>query len=337
MTIKDVAKKAGVSIATVSAVINNTKYVSDDLRDRVNQAIEDLGYRPNRIARSLKRRESKLIGVLVTEITNPFYPLLLEGVEEAAQEAGYNLLLSTTGDVVEKELKIIETMIEQGADGLVLATVDDNQSPIMKLIEQEKIPTVLINRAPQDYQGSMVCVDSYKVGRLATQHLIDSGHHQIAFMGGERQNSIQREAGFRDTMQANGIPIREEWLLNGNYNAKKTHDLIKELIASGDIPTAVFAGNDLMAFAVAKAFLTEGYRIPEDISVVGSDNIPFTADFRVPLTTVDVQKYEMGRVGCELLLSMFDKKEGFEHRQVLLDPELVIRDSTTIYRQAIEK
>ncbi|MDQ0337359.1 DNA-binding LacI/PurR family transcriptional regulator [Caldalkalibacillus uzonensis] len=333
-TIKDVARKAGVSVATVSAVINKSKYVSDDLKQRVQQAIEDLGYRPNRVARSLKRKESNIIGITVTEITNPFYPLMLEGVEDNAINEGYNVMLCTTGDDEEKEYLLLESMIDQGVDGVILATIDDLNSKALKLVQKEGIPHVLINRAPENYTGSLVCVDSYKVGQIATKHLLQLGHTQIGFIGGNRQNSKSREKGYQAMLASHNIPVNPSWIIDGEYSMEKTYEKITKLMqTSRTIPTAFFAASDLMAFGAAKALLDNGYTIPGDISIVGSDNIDFSEDFRVPLTTVDVQKYEIGKLGCELLLNHITRKEEVSHQKIILEPSLVLRESSGAVRK----
>ncbi|MBS4178804.1 LacI family DNA-binding transcriptional regulator [Bacillus sp. FJAT-49731] len=327
ITIKDIAKEAGVSIATVSAVVNQTKYVSGELEGRVKHAIRKLGYRPNRIARSLKSKRSMLLGVTVTEVTNPFYPLLLKGIEEIALKNGYNLLLLTTGDDEQKEYKLVESMIEHSIDGLILSTIDSQNSKVLNLLNEENIKYVLINRAPTNFQGSMVCPDSYKVGLIATNYLIKLGHRDIAFMGGRRQNGVLRENGFRKAMEDHKISINKDWVLDGGYSTEEAFFVTEKLIKTGKTPTAIFTANDLMAFGVARAFLKNGFGIPEDVSVIGSDNIPFTEDFRIPLTTVDVNKFKMGRLGCEFIFKQLLGEEVI-HEQELLEPELIVREST---------
>jgi LacI family transcriptional regulator len=327
-TIKDVAQKAQVSIATVSAVINNTKYVSDELKKRVEQAIAELGYRPNKIARSLKRKESRLIGVTVPELTNPYYPLMLKGLEDIALESGYNLILCTTGDDSKKEYDLLESMIDQRVDGVILSTVDDLASESLKLLESEGIPYVLINRAPPNFGGNMVCVDSYQVGRIATNHLIEQGHRDILFLGGDRQNSKERMKGFRDVLLEKKIESNENRMMNTTYDIKKVYQDINKLISSGDVPSAIFAASDVMAFGAARALLDAGYRIPQDVSIVGSDNIPFSGDFRVPLTTVEVYTYKIGKIGCEIMMKMLSDKENSQPSKIVLQPELVLRESS---------
>lgn len=328
VTIKDVAKQANVSIATVSAVINGTKYVSEELTEKVNQAIADLDYRPNQIARSLKRKESKLIGVTVTEITNPFYPLMLKGVDDIALSNGYNVILCTTDDDPDKEYELLLSLIDQGVDGIVSATIDNENLASTKLLKEEKIPHVLINRAPTDYEGNQVIVNSYKVGRMATDYLIGLGHKEIAFIGGERLNSTERERGYKDSILENGLMLKEEWIIASNYQTNDAYDDMNSLIASGDLPTAIFVASDIMAFGVIKALLNSGYKVPEDISVIGSDNISFSEDFRIPLTTIDAHTYEIGRMGCQVLINHLTSKEKRDAQKLLLTPKLIIREST---------
>lgn len=330
-SMKDVARKSGVSIATVSAVINGNKYVSEELKLRVESTIEELDYRPNRIARSLKGKQTNLIGVTVTELTNPFYPTMLKGIEDLAYQKNCNLMLGTTGDNEEKECQLLESMLDQRIDGVILTTVDHKESKVLKLVEKEKIPYVLINRAPAQYKQSMVCVDSFKVGALATKKLILQGHERISFVGGPRQNSRVRENGFRSAMNEFGIEVDEGLVFDGGYDRDTTYQIAQKLqdMPKGKRPTAVFTASDMMAFAVARSFLDNGVRIPEEISIIGSDNIPFSNDFRIPLTTVDVQASYIGRKGFELLNEMIWSKESYVHQQVSVEPELVERASTS--------
>ncbi|WP_394140059.1 LacI family DNA-binding transcriptional regulator [Cytobacillus oceanisediminis] len=334
-TIKDVAKHANVSIATVSAVINKTKFVSEELKERVETAIEELNYRPNKVARSLKRKESKLIGVTVTEITNPFYPLMLKGVDDIALGSGYNVILCTTGDDPEKELEMLQSMVDQGVDGIIFATIDNEDSTSVQLLKKEGIPHVLINRAPADYEGSQVRIDSYKVGKMATNYLINLGHTDIAFLGGDRLNSKERESGYKDALLENGLSLNENRIIKSDYQIETAYRDMNSLIATGDVPTAIFTASDIMAFGAIKALIDSGFNVPNDVSVIGSDNISFSEDFRIPLTTVDAHTYEIGRMGCEILLRMLANKEQPEHRRLLLEPKLVIRESTSIKNKRI--
>ena len=327
VTIKDVAKQANVSVATVSAVINGNKFVSEPLKQRVEEAIAALHYRPNKIARSLKKKETHLIGVAVTEVTNPFYPLLLKGVEDAAIDAGYNVLLCTTGDDPDKELDLVQSMIDQGVDGVILGTVDQEQSLTLALLKKEGIPHVLINRSPSSYDGSAARINNHLVGEQAAFYLTNLGHSNIAFVGGSRLNSLEREQSFMSTLASMDIYLPSDKVIRTDYSIAQTYQDVQPLLTEDTHPTAFFTGSDFMAFGVIKALLDAGYRVPEDVSVIGSDNIPFSEDFRVPLTTIDSRAYELGKNGSELLIEEMKTKDLFTPKKILLEPVLIERES----------
>jgi DNA-binding LacI/PurR family transcriptional regulator len=327
VTIKEVAKKANVSIATVSAVINKNKFVSDDLITRVDEAIKDLGYRPNKVARSLKKKETNIIGVVVTEITNPFYPLMFKGVEDVAIDSGYSVMLCTTGDDPKKENFLLQSMIDQGVDGVILATVDDEKSESITLLNQLNIPYVLINRSPMNYEGTMVRINSCKVGEMAAEYLLESGHHDICFIGGDRLNSWEREKGFTDVLSVNGIQMDDRRLIRSGYSIEEAYKDVRTFIQKGDLPTAMFAASDVMAFGAIKAILDSGLKVPEDISVIGSDNISFSEDFLIPLTTIEAQTYDVGRLGSEMMVEKLKNKDKASNNQLLLEPKMIERKS----------
>jgi DNA-binding LacI/PurR family transcriptional regulator len=327
VTIKEVAKKANVSIATVSAVINKNKFVSGDLISRVEEAIKELGYRPNKVARSLKKKETNLIGVVVTEITNPFYPLMFKGVEDVAIDSGYSVILCTTGDDPKKEVFLVQSMIDQGVDGVILATIDDDKSETINILNQLNIPHVLINRSPENYEGTAVRIDSYKVGEIAADYLLESGHRDIGFIGGDRLNSWEREKGFKDVLSKYGIKMENSRLIRSGYSIEEAYKDTKTLIQSGNYPTAIYAASDVMAFGAIKAILDSGLKVPEDISVIGSDNISFSEDFLIPLTTIDAQTYEVGKLGSEMMIEQLKKKDNAHNEQLLLEPKLIERKS----------
>ncbi|WP_110929515.1 LacI family DNA-binding transcriptional regulator [Bacillus massiliglaciei] len=329
VTIKDVARTANVSIATVSAVINQNKFVSEELKERVEKAIHELRYRPNKVARSLKKKETKLIGVAVTEVTNPFYPHLLKGVEDTALDYGYNVLLCTTGDDPSKELELVQSMADQGADGIILGTADQADSESIVFLEEAKIPYVLINRSPSEYKGSLARINSYLVGEMAAQYLTDLGHDKLIFIGGDRLNSWERERAFIDTLKTKDISLGPDRIIRSEYRSERVYNDIQNLIKDRQImPTAIFAASDIMAFGAIKALLDYGVKVPEDVSVMGADNIPFSEDFKVPLTTIDAKAYEIGKCGCDLLIQAVNHRtEEFEHKQIFLKPVLIERDS----------
>ncbi|MHB1405971.1 MAG: LacI family DNA-binding transcriptional regulator [Desulfitobacteriaceae bacterium] len=332
ITMKEVANLAKVSVATVSAVINNSAYVSDQLRERVLEAINVLGYRPNALARSLKKSKTQLLGFIVKDITNPFYPEMLHGAEDAARKAGYNMLVCTTSDETEREEKYLESLLELRIDGIILATIDEATKLVAERLNKEQTPFVLINRWPDGYKGCAVGADNLKAGMLATQHLISLGHKEIAFIGASKElvTSRYREEGYRQVLKENGLDVPEHFLRYCEYSEEKAYLAYEELAKKGNVPKAVFAANDLMGFGAARALWEAGYKIPDDVAFVGCDDIEFSKKFLIPLTTVYIPKYEMGKLAVEMLLKNIEKSEGYQNDNsvMMLEPHLVIRKSS---------
>ena len=330
-TMKKVAEMAGVSIATVSAVVNNSAFVSDDLRERVQTAISQLDYRPNALAQSLKNKRTKLLGFMVRNITNPFYPEVVLGAEDAARAAGYNILVSTTADEVEREQACLESMLDHRVDGILVATADEIDSPTLKTLRDKKVPLVLVNRWPEGFEGSAVVADNIEGGLLATRHLVNQGHKTIAFIGASQRfiTSRKREEGYRRAMEEAGLVVPEEYIRYCDYSEEHAYTEYLKIIETSQLPQAVFAANDLMAFGVIRALLDSGFRVPEDVAVVGCDNIEFSSKFLIPLTTVHLHKYEMGKLGAERLIRLINEPKIAQPKGefILMKPYLVIRKS----------
>ncbi len=330
-TMRKVAELAGVSIATVSAVVNNSAYVSDELRERVQSAISQLDYRPNALARSLKNRRTKLLGFMVRNITNPFYPEVVLGAEDAARAAGYNILVSTTADEEDRERACLESMLEHRVDGMLLGIVDEINNPTLIKLKEQKVPLVLVNRWPEGFEGNAVVADNIEGGLLATRHMIDQAYKKIAFIGAAQRfiTSRHREEGYRRAMREASLAVPEDFIRYCDYSEEHAYTEYRKIIESGEIPQAVFAANDLMAFGVIRAFLDSGYRVPEDVAVVGCDDIEFSSKFLIPLTTVHLHKYEMGKLGAELLIRAINEPDIAEPKGefIQIKPYLVIRKS----------
>lgn len=330
-TMREVAYLAKVSVATVSAVINNSAYVSDELRERVLLAIDSLDYRPNALARSLKRSKTELLGFIVKDITNPFYPEMFHGAEDAARKAGYNLLLCTTSDDEEREEKYLESLLELRVDGIILATIDNETNPIAERLKKEKTPFLLINRWSEGYKGCAVVADDLKAGILATQHLIALGHKEIAFIGASKESmtSRYREDGYRRILKENGLKVPEHLIHYCDYSEEKAYLVYKELAKEGVVPKAIFSANDLMAFGATRALWEAGYKIPDDVACVGCDDIEFSSKFLIPLTTVHIPKYNMGHLAVEMLLKKIEGSASCQDIDniLMLEPHLVVRKS----------
>ena len=330
-TMRKVAELAGVSIATVSAVVNNSAYVSDNLRERVQSAISQLDYRPNALAQSLKNKRTKLLGFMVRNITNPFYPEVVLGAEDAARAAGYNILVSTTADEEERERACLESMLDHRVDGILVGIVDEISNATLTTLREKKVPMVLVNRWPEGFNGNAVVADNIEGGLLATRHLINQGYKKIAFIGASQRfiTSRKREEGYRRAIEEAGLVVPEDYIRYCNFSEEHAYTEYLQIIETGQIPQAVFAANDLMAFGVIRAFLDSGFKVPEDVAVVGCDDIEFSSKFLIPLTTVHLHKYEMGKLGAELLIRLINEPNIAKPKGefILIKPYLVVRKS----------
>lgn len=327
-TMKDVAKKAKVSVATVSSVINRNKYVSPELRDRVLKAIEELNYKPNAVARSLKKNSTNTIGVILTDILNPYYPQMVKGIDDVALENDFNLILCNASNDSKRFKAYLDLMIEKRVDGLLLANISDDEG--LGEVVKSGIPHVLVNRRPAGFDGDFVTIHNHNSSVLSVQHLHAHHYKTIAFFGGDPEISTARERkeGFLEAMKRLGLTIHEDLIFVGEYTREAGYEMAKRIIKQCDpLPDAICSSSDLMAFGAYKAFKEHGIRIPEDIAIIGNANNPFSEDFSVPLTTVSHPTYEMGRMGMLTLLDKIKNPPGRVKVQSLLEPSLIIRRS----------
>lgn len=342
-SIEDVAKLARVSPATVSNVLNNTKPVREDTRKRVLDAVKRLDYRPNEIARSLKRKKTNSVGVIVPSISNPFYPSILRGIEDFLATKGYSILLYNTDREREKELRAIETFLEKQVDGVVFAsaTLAVNTSYVTTL-RNNGVAVVAFDQQLDDPGVDMVLVDNVHGGYTGTGHLLELGHLRIAFVSGPLTRLTRRHRfdGYKKALSERGITINEDLLrisanekeiADGNYEFENGYSQALSLLKAPPSmrPTAIFAVNDLTAIGCLKALHESEVAVPGEISLVGYDDIPLAGFVTPGLTTVAQPKYEMGRIAAQLLL---ERIEGSyletEGRIRVMEPRLCIRQST---------
>ncbi|HHV61392.1 MAG TPA: LacI family transcriptional regulator [Firmicutes bacterium] len=342
-SIEDVAKLARVSPATVSNVLNQTRPVREDTRKRVLEAVKRLNYRPNEIARSLKRKKTKSVGVIVPSISNPFYPSIVRGIEELLATRGYSILLYNTDRERTKELKAIETFFEKQVDGVVFASASlaINTSYITTL-RNNGVAVVAFDQRLDDPGVDVVTVDNVQGGYIGARYLIELGHSRIAFVSGPLSRLTRRHRfdGYKKALSECGvilneyllrISVNEEEIANGNYEFEngylQTLSLLK--LPQHKRPTAIFAINDLTAIGCLKALQESGIDVPGEISLVGYDDIPLAGFVTPGLTTIVQPKYEMGRIAAQLLLERMEGNylEG-EGRIRVLEPRLSIRQST---------
>ena len=328
-SIKEVAREARVSTATVSHVINNTRYVSDEVRVRVEQAIEKCRYYPNAHARSLASGRSKIIGLVISDIANPFFPDLVKAIEEAAFERGYETLLANTNYDAERAAHYVKRFIERNVAGVAVMTSEMNRELIDELAHRA-VPVVFLDVGEMGAQMSNLRVGYEEGIEQAILHLVALGHRRIAYISGRTniRSSRRRLEAFQKSMRQH-LPDAPELIFYGNFKIEGGRRAAHEILATqkNKLPTAVVAANDLTAIGAISEFENAGFSVPRDISVVGFDDIDFAELTKPALTTVNLPRNELGRRAVEMHLKMLDspQEEGVEIR---IPTNLVVRQST---------
>jgi LacI family transcriptional regulator len=326
-SISDVARESGVSIFTVSAVINNKSHVGKNLRQRVDDAIVKLNYRPNLIARSLIKQKTQTIGMVVPDIANPFFPMVVRGAEDAAQRHGYNLLLCNSDDMLDKEEKALELLLSKRVDGILLTKAAGDFSPSLRqMIKEVNIPFVLVMRTYPQLTKDAVISDDYQGAYEAVCHLARAGRRRIGLVSGPMKvsNAKERSRGFRDALAVEKLPFDPELVVEGDYRIESGFRAGHALLSRR--PDGIYVANHLMTVGLLKAAEEIGLRCPEDFGLVSFDDYPWLSVFRPRLTTVELPKHQVGSAAAELLIQRI---EGDESAPVLrkLQPELRIRES----------
>jgi LacI family transcriptional regulator len=331
-TLRDVATAAGVHPATASRALNpGTKLlVSEETARRVSEAAERLGYRPNPVARSLRTRRSHTIGVLIPDLNNPLFPPMLRGLEDRLGEYGYVALLGNTDTDLTKERLVFDQMRARHVDGFVLATATRN-SPILAEAVEAELPVVLMNRTAEDYPFSSVSVDNEQGERAAVAHLAALGHTRIGHIAGPQDIStgVARLNGFNEGMRAHGLAITEgQVVYASNYSIEEGVRCTRELLAAHGDLTAISAANDMLAVGCYGALDELGLGCPQDVSVMGFNDMPFMDRLRPPLTSIRFQHYQLGTEAARLLIERIEAGDGGPVKILFLAPELVARGST---------
>lgn len=329
VTIRDVAKLAGVAPITVSRVVNSLPGVNQATRERVNKAIADLHYVPNAMAKSLRSRQTCTIALVLTDITNPFWTTVARGVEDTVAKKGYNVIFCNTDEDLEKETNYINMLLQRRVDGLIIAASSDDAQPLLSL-KRHNIPCILIDRKINGLNADVVRSDSKEGAGLLTQHLINLGHHRIAMLAGPSKVFTSRERldGYLDALQKNGIPIDDNLIKEGMYEEEGGFQFVKELLGRVSRPTAIVAANLSIAIGALRALREAGLRVPEDVGLVCIDDLP-QASLIYPFLTVWAQHpYTMGVAAAELLLArMTSKAKRHKIREIIIDADLIIRKS----------
>lgn len=332
VSVVDVAARAGVSLGTVSNVLNRPDRVAPATRDRVMQAIRELGFIRNEAARQLRAGRSRTIGLVVLDVGNPFFTDLAKGVEITAAASGLSVLLCNSNDDDDREQHYLSLLQEQRAFGILITPVG-KVTPAMEAIRRSGTPVVLVDRGSNRRQCSVSVNDRFG-GELAVSHLISQGHKRIGFVGGPMSiNQVsERLAGARAAMYLAGLPedalVVVETSRLDVASGRATGDQLAAMPASRR-PTAVFCANDLLALGLLQDTTRRQKSVPGDMAIVGYDDIDFAAAAAVPLTSVRQPRAQLGRAAMELLLEEASQADGHQHRQIVFEPELVVRESTS--------
>lgn len=326
--IKDVARAAGVSPATVSRVLNGTGRVSADRAERVRAVVAKLGYQPFSPARALRRQATDVWAVIVADIENPFFTLIVRGIEDGAQKRGFRVMLCNSDEDLEKEAGYIDVALAERMGGVVIAVASTQKSRLAPLLERG-VPVVAIDRRPAGHDVDCVLVDNKLGAAQATAHLLEAGARRIACITGPRRVSTanERVAGYEEALRAAGRTLEASLVVREDFRPRGGYDAIQRLCAGAEQPDAVFVANNLMTVGALRSLRDLGLRVPDDVRVVGFDDAPWAALVQPPLTVVSQPAYEIGRIAAELLL---EKREdpGREPREVMLVPELIVRESS---------
>lgn len=325
---KDVARLAGVSTSTVSHVINKDRFVSDAITEKVDAAIKALNYAPSALARSLKLNQTHTIGMLITASTNPFYSELVRGVERSCFERGYSLVLCNTEGDEQRMNRNLETLMQKRVDGLLLLCTETHQPSLEIMQRYPSIPSVMMDWAPFDGDSDLIQDNSLLGGDMATRYLIERGYTRIACISGplDKTPARLRLEGYREAMHNAQLPILDGYEITSNFEFGGGLDAMQKLLAHPERPDAVFVGNDAMAVGVYQALYQAGLRIPQDMAVIGYDDIELARYMTPPLTTIHQPKDELGELAIDVLIHRI-AQPGQKQQRMQLTPELVVRGS----------
>jgi LacI family transcriptional regulator len=325
---RDVAERAGVSVTSVSHVINKTRPVSYELRERVLAAMEELGYQPNRLARSLRSGKTQIIGTIVPDSADPFFAEVARGIEDTAFENGYSLILCNSDANLGKEAFYTDVLLEKRVDGILFLAVGVSTERILDL-QQRGMPVVVVDRELPGVNVDSVVADNAGGGWSATCHLIDLGHRCIGYIAGPSDLTLSeyRHTGYCKALEEAGIAPDEDLVVRGAFDFESGYKAAHQLLAKSKRPTAIFACNDLMAIGAICAAVELGLQVPQDLSVVGYDDVPLASYSNPPLTTIAQPIYDLGVVAASLLLERLQDPSK-PTRRIVLDVELQIRRST---------
>lgn len=328
-SMEDVAKRAGVSIATVSRVLNNNGKVNEATRARILKAIKELKYQPSRVAKRLRSKSvsSNLLGVLIPDIQNPFYVEVLEGIEEVAYENNYALIMCNFGQDEKKEKLYLEILQSEAIDGLIAAPASEEDVQLKKMVK-DGLPVVCVDRGLSGIEVDVVLIDNETGAFNAVNYLAKAGYKRIAHISGlpSIPSSRFREQGYKRALNENGLPVIEELIKHGDSKLPSGIELCEQLLDLPEPPDAIFTGNNLITLGALEAIHKRKLRIPDDVAVIGFDDMLWSSSLNPPLTAVRQPAREIGRRAGELLIQRINNPER-SSIQMILNTELMKRSS----------
>ena len=330
-TMKDIARLAQVSTSTVSHVINGSRFVSDEIREKVMRIVAELNYTPSAVARSLKVRETKTIGLLVTATNNPFFAEVMAGVEQYCQQHQYNLIIATTGGDAKRLQQNLQTLMHKQVDGLLLMCGDSRFQADMELTVS--LPLVVMDWWFTELNADKILENSELGGYLATKALIDAGHRKIGIITGNLKKSVaqNRLQGYKNALSEAKIALNPHWIVESHFDFEGGVLGIQSLLAQSSRPTAVFCCSDTIAVGAYQAIQQQGLRIPQDLSIMGYDDIELARYLSPPLSTICQPKAELGKLAVETLLQRI-KNPNENYRTLVLEPTCVLRESVYTFK-----
>src|SRR5512139_149119 len=331
-TIKDIARIAKVSTTAVSMALRDHGRISEETRKRILHIAGEVHYLPNYVARSLVMKRSHTMGLMITTIMNPFYPELAKGIEDKAMELGYNIILCSTNYDLTLEKHYIDMLRSKGVDGIIFSSVEMKDPNIKPLIE-DNFPFILVNRIIHNRflnkKVDFICLDDLSGGYIAMEHLYKLGHRRIGIIAGDLHTStaVERIKGAKKLLKDKGLEFDPNLLLVCNFSRELAYHATQKFLSMKAPPSAIFAGNDFMALGAREAVLDSNLRVPEDMALIGFDDIAFSSLRGIEITTVQLKKYDMGALAVEILAGRIEKGSHQKVNQILLEPEIIIRSS----------
>jgi LacI family transcriptional regulator, kdg operon repressor len=330
ITISDVAQQAEVSKSTVSQYLNKRyDYMAPKTKERIKEAIEELGYHPNIVARSLKQKSTSTIGVIVANILHTFSTQTIRAVEDICNEQGFHIIVCNADDNPEKERKYIEMLRAKQVDGLIIFPTGGNVDLYNRMVS-ENYPLVFVDRIVENLKTSSIMLDNESAVKMAVDHFVEKGYGRIGIMTTSLQRHVtprvERINGFRKALKDNGIPVREEHIKS--LELEWIQDGLHDMLSSDEPPEALIAGNDLTLIEILRYIKSNGINMPTDLALIGIDDVSFASLFTPELTTIAQPTYEMGKQAAELLLNKIKDPDFIEEKQIYrFQPELMIRQS----------